>query len=88
MPSARAVSRGGAGGGIKSRLAVPQCLLPCRPSIPGLGKGGGKIHILAWLVYRYLGLKFLSRGWFNLDAIWASSVILVSTLALALNAAD
>src|SRR5689334_14480392 len=22
--------------------------------------------ILAWLVYRYLGLKFLSRSWFNL----------------------
>jgi len=49
-----------------------------------IGVGG----LLAWLVYRYLGLKFLSRGWFNLDAIWASSVILVSTLALALNAAD
>ena len=27
--------------------------------------------ILAWLVYRYLGLKFLSRSWFNLDATWA-----------------
>jgi hypothetical protein len=23
---------------------------------------------LAWLVYRYLGLKFVSRSWFNLDA--------------------
>ena len=22
----------------------------------------------AWLVYRYLGLKFVSRSWFNLDA--------------------
>ena len=49
-----------------------------------IGVGG----LLAWLVYRYLGLKFLSRGWFNLDAIWASSLILVGTLALALNAAD
>jgi hypothetical protein len=26
---------------------------------------------LAWLVYRYLGLKFVSRSWFNLDATWA-----------------
>ena len=26
--------------------------------------GGG---LLAWLVYRYLGLKFVSRSWFNLD---------------------
>lgn len=43
--------------------------------------------LLAWLVYRYLGLKFVSRSWFNLDAIWASSLILVGTLSLALNAA-
>ncbi|CAE6686055.1 hypothetical protein [Paraburkholderia domus] len=43
--------------------------------------------LLAWLVYRYLGLKFVSRSWFNLDAVWASSLILVGTLALALNTA-
>ena len=33
--------------------------------------------LLAWLVYRYLGLKFVSRSWFNLDAVWAASLILV-----------
>jgi hypothetical protein len=38
--------------------------------------------LLAWLVYRYLGLKFVSRSWFNLDAIWASSLILVGAIAL------
>jgi hypothetical protein len=38
--------------------------------------------ILAWLVYRYLGLKFLSRSWFNLDATWAGSLILVGSLSL------
>jgi hypothetical protein len=43
--------------------------------------------LLAWLVYRYLGLKFVSRSWFNLDAIWASSLILVGLLSLAFNAA-
>jgi hypothetical protein len=43
--------------------------------------------LLAWLVYRYLGLKFVSRSWFNLDAIWALSLILVGTLSLAFNAA-
>ena len=43
--------------------------------------------LLAWLVYRYLGLKFVSRSWFNLDAVWASSLILVGTLSLAFNAA-
>jgi hypothetical protein len=40
---------------------------------------------LAWLVYRYLGLKFVSRSWFNLDTTWAVSLILVGTIALALS---
>jgi hypothetical protein len=39
---------------------------------------------LAWLVYRYLGLKFVSRSWFNLDATWAFSLILVGALSLAI----
>jgi hypothetical protein len=43
--------------------------------------------LLAWLVYRYLGLKFVSRSWFNLDMIWASSLILVGTISLVFNAA-
>jgi hypothetical protein len=30
---------------------------------------------LAFLVYRYLGLKFVSRSWFNLDATWAFSLV-------------
>ena len=42
----------------------------------------------AWLVYRYLGLKFVSRSWFNLDVTWAVSLILVGALALAINLAD
>jgi hypothetical protein len=44
--------------------------------------------VLAWLVYRYLGLKFVSRSWFNLDAAWAVSLILVGGLSLALSLAD
>src|SRR3954471_5099602 len=40
---------------------------------------------LAWLVYRYLGLKFLSRSWFNLDTAWAVSLILVGAIALGLS---
>jgi hypothetical protein len=40
---------------------------------------------MAWLVYRYLGLKFVSRSWFNLDASWAASLILVGAIALVLN---
>src|ERR1700722_13469193 len=42
----------------------------------------------AWLVYRYLGLRFVSRSWFNLDAIWAISLIFVGTLSLAISLAD
>jgi hypothetical protein len=38
----------------------------------------------AWLAYRYLGLKFVSRSWFNLDTSWAISLILVGAIALAL----
>ena len=36
----------------------------------------------AWLVYRYLGLKFISRSWFNLDAIWALSLVAIGLLSL------
>src|SRR5262249_33802968 len=40
-------------------------------------------RILAWLVYRYLGLKFVSRSWFNLDVTWAVALVLVGALSLA-----
>ncbi|WP_321820311.1 MULTISPECIES: hypothetical protein [unclassified Burkholderia] len=48
-----------------------------------IGTGG----VIAWLVYRYLGLKFVARSWFNLDAVWASSLILTGALSLGLAAA-
>ena len=37
---------------------------------------------LATLMYYWLGLKFLSKTWFNLDLVWAISLILVGTLGL------
>ena len=43
---------------------------------------------LAWLVYRYLGLKFVSRSWFNLDTTWAVSLVLVGALSLAISLAS
>ena len=43
--------------------------------------------LLAWLVYRHLGLKFVSSSWFNLDTAWALSLILVGTVALAVSLA-
>jgi hypothetical protein len=42
---------------------------------------------LAWLVYRYLGLQFVSRSWFNLDATWALSLVLVGAISFAFNTA-
>ena len=38
--------------------------------------------ILATLVYFWLGLKFISKSWFNLDFIWAISLILVGAIGL------
>ena len=38
--------------------------------------------LLAVFVYFWLGLKFISKAWFNLDKIWASSLILVGAFGL------
>src|SRR3954471_1723999 len=53
-------------------------------SVTMIASGG----FLAWLVYRYLGIKFLSRSWFNLDATWAFSLISVGTLSFAITLAS
>ena len=37
---------------------------------------------MAWLVYRYLGLQFLRRAWFNLDAVWAGSLVIAGIAGL------
>ncbi len=39
--------------------------------------------LLAAGMYFWLGLKFLSRSWFNLDVVWALGLILVGTLGIA-----
>jgi hypothetical protein len=38
--------------------------------------------ILATLIYFWLGLKFLSKTWFNLDIVWALSLILVGCFGI------
>ncbi len=38
--------------------------------------------LIAWLVYRYLGLRLLGRAWFNLDLLWG--LLLVGTGGVAL----
>ena len=38
--------------------------------------------LLAAGMYFWLGLKFLSKTWFNLDVVWALSLILVGVIAI------
>ncbi len=38
--------------------------------------------ILASIIYFWLGLKFVSKTWFNLDILWALSLILVGALGI------
>ncbi len=44
--------------------------------------------LVALVVHGRLGLKFLSRSWFNLDILWASSLTAVGALALTFAWAD
>jgi len=72
-----------AGALINANLGVA-VLVSLVHSIAMIAAGG----LLAWLVYRYLGLKFVSRSWFNLDATWAFSLVLVGVLSLAISLAS
>ncbi len=38
--------------------------------------------IIATVIYYWLGLKFLSKTWFNLDVVWALSLVLVGLIGL------
>ncbi len=39
---------------------------------------------MAWLVYRYLGLRALRSAWFDLDRVWALSLIVSGGAAVAM----
>ena len=43
-----------------------------------MGSGGA----VAYAVHRWLGLNFLKRGWFDLEMVWALSLILVGGVGL------
>ncbi|MEX0371313.1 MAG: hypothetical protein AB3N09_11830 [Tateyamaria sp.] len=43
-----------------------------------MGSGGA----VAYAVHRWLGLNFLKRGWFDLELVWALSLILVGGIGL------
>ena len=40
--------------------------------------------VMAWIVYRYLGLRFLRSAWFNLDALWGASLIVAGVAGVAM----
>ena len=41
--------------------------------------------LIAVAVYAWLGLKFLTKSWFDLDRVWALSLILVGTIGVAIS---
>jgi hypothetical protein len=77
--SAADLNRGHAAAGalINANLGMA-VLVSIVHSVAMIAAGG----LIAWLVYHYLGLKFVSRSWFNLDATWAVALILVGGLSL------
>lgn len=38
--------------------------------------------VAAWTVYRYLGLRYVSRAWFNLDRVWAGSLVVAGAAGI------
>ena len=38
--------------------------------------------VMAWVVYRYAGLRFLRRAWLNLDALWGASLVLAGATGI------
>lgn len=42
---------------------------------------------MAWLVYRYLGLRYLRSAWLNLDVAWGASLVLAGIAGIGLDMA-
>lgn len=40
--------------------------------------------VIAWIVYRYLGLRFLRLAWLDLDALWGASLVLAGGAGMAI----
>jgi hypothetical protein len=38
--------------------------------------------VASWTVYRYLGLRYISRAWLNLDRIWAGSLVVAGAAGI------
>jgi hypothetical protein len=44
----------------------------------------GITTLVAWIVYRKLGLSLLRKAWWNLDLMWAVSLVVTGVLTLLL----
>jgi hypothetical protein len=77
--AAESLDRGDAAAGTLISADLGMALLVSIVHSGAMIAAGG---LAAWLVYRYLGLRFLSRGWFNLDATWAATLVLVGAISL------
>jgi hypothetical protein len=40
--------------------------------------------VIAWVVYRWLGLQFLRRAWFNLDLLWGATLVVAGSVSSAM----
>jgi hypothetical protein len=78
-------SAGGFNDGTEAAVALSQTnlgmavLVSMTHSLAMIVAGG----TMAWLVYRHLGLRLVAGSWFNLEAVWASSLVAVGGLSLA-----
>lgn len=59
--------------------AAPAMLVAAAHTLAMVSAGA----LLAVLVYRWFGLRAVSRTWFNLDTVWALSLLLVGLLSAA-----
>ncbi|MEX0287329.1 MAG: hypothetical protein AB3N23_22205 [Paracoccaceae bacterium] len=67
-----------AAGDLMARNAAIMLAVAVAHTLAMLFTGG----VLSWAVYKWLGLKFLSQGWFDLEALWALSLIGVGALGV------
>ncbi len=71
-----------AAGKLMGSSALQAVLVAALHTLAMVAAGG----IAAAAVYYWMGLKALTKGWFNLDMLWAASLVVVGGLAIALAA--
>ena len=74
------LNRGDAAAGILIGANLGMALLVSIVHSGAMIAAGG---LCAWLIYRYLGLKFVVRSWFNLETTWTATLILIGAISLA-----